>query len=53
MNINKLIIECVERDMEDLSKMKKDQLLSFCKSLLSDYYRELDNETIIDYYNAR
>lgn len=49
--INKMITQLVERDINDLNKMKKDQLLSFCKSLLTDYYYELDNDTIKEYYN--
>lgn len=53
MNINKIIIECVNKDIETLSKLKKNELLSFTKSLLTDYYRELDTETIKELYNER
>ena len=53
MNINKIIIECVNKDIEKLSKLKKSDLLSFTKSLLTDYYRELDNDTIKELYNER
>lgn len=53
MNINKIIIECVDKDIEKLSKLKKSDLLAFTKTLLQDYYRELDNETIKELYNER
>lgn len=53
MNLNKIINDVVNQDIENLSKLKKSELLSFCKSLLNDYYRELDNQTIIDMYNER
>lgn len=53
MSINKMINALVEKDINDLQKMKKEQLLSFCKSLLTDYYYELDNNTIMEYYNER
>jgi hypothetical protein len=53
LNINKMIIECVEKDINNLSKLKKSDLLTFTKSLLSDYYRELDNDTIKELYNEK
>ncbi len=53
MNINKIIIECVNKDIEKLAKLKKSDLLSFTKSLLTDYYYELDNDTIKELYNEK
>ena len=53
MNINKMIIELVNQDKDNLSKLKKSELLSFAVNLLKDYYYELDNQTIMDLYNER
>ena len=53
MNINKMIIELVNQDKDNLSKLKKSELLSFATNLLKDYYYELDNQTIIELYNER
>ena len=53
MNVNKIIIDLVNQDENHLKKLTKADLLSFTKSLLTDYYRELDNQTIIELYNER
>jgi hypothetical protein len=53
MNVNKIIIELVNQDRDNLSKLKKSELLAFATNLLKDYYYELDNQTIIDTYNER
>jgi hypothetical protein len=41
----------VDNNMDKLSKLKKSELINFTKSLLTDYYLELDNTTIKELYN--
>jgi hypothetical protein len=41
----------VDNNMDKLSKLKKSELILFTKSLLKDYYHELDNNTIKELYN--
>ena len=41
----------VDNNMDKLSKLKKSELILFTKSLLKDYYFELDNDTIKELYN--
>lgn len=41
----------VDNNMDKLSKLKKSELILFTKSLLKDYYFELDNNTIKELYN--
>jgi hypothetical protein len=41
----------VDNNMDKLSKLKKSELILFTKSLLKDYYHELDNTTIKELYN--
>jgi hypothetical protein len=41
----------VDNNMDKLSKLKKSELILFTKSLLTDYYFELDNDTIKELYN--
>ena len=52
-NIDRLIAELVEDSMTDIKKMKKVELQSLAKELLTDNLRELTNDTIVRIYEER
>ena len=51
--INRLISEMVEDSMRDIKKLKKAELQSLTKELLTDNMRELTDDTIIKIYEER
>jgi len=53
MNINNVIDQIIEKDNIVLSKLKKNELLAFTKTLLKDYYFELSDDTIKELYNEK
>lgn len=51
-NVYKMINILVEESSINLAKMKKSEILEFTKQLMTDYYHELDNDTIKEIYNG-
>jgi len=48
----RMINQLVEESSINLAKMKKSEILAFTKQLMTDYYYELDNDTIKEIYNG-
>lgn len=53
MSVYNKIDAIVEVNINSLSKLKKNELIAFTKSLLKDYYLELDVNTINEVYNEQ
>ena len=53
MSLYNKIDAIVEVNIEQISKLKKNEIIAFAKSLLKDYYLELDPETINEVYNEQ
>jgi septin family protein len=51
--IDRLIVELVDKDMLIVKKMKKAELLELTKVLMKDNMRELHDETIVEIYEEQ
>jgi len=51
--IDRLIAELVDKDMLDVKKMKKSELLELTKELMKDNMRELHDDTIVEIYKQQ
>jgi septin family protein len=51
--IDRLIVELVDKDMLIVKKMKKAELLELTKVLMKDNMRELHDDTIVEIYEEQ
>jgi septin family protein len=51
--IDRLIVELVDKDMLIVKKMKKAELLELTKVLMKDNMRELHDDTIVEIYEQQ
>jgi hypothetical protein len=51
--IEGLIIDLVVNDMNTIKKMKKSELIKMSEALLTDNYRELHDDSIVELYELQ
>jgi hypothetical protein len=51
--IEGLIVDLVVNDMATIKKMKKSELIKMAEALLTDNYRELHDDSIVELYELQ